>query len=95
MKLFLTPIVHGFPPLSPTSSLCFKTLRINVCYWREKVPGSYSVSQAFPCFLGLGLSPAPHHIYGLPSGEYPGLMKVRGKAQRRRVGARADWGHLL
>ncbi|KAF3816591.1 hypothetical protein GH733_013939 [Mirounga leonina] len=52
------------------------TLRINVCYWREKVPGSYGVSQAFPCFLGLGLSLAPHHIYGLPSGEYPGLMKV-------------------
>uniref|UniRef100_A0A673V2T0 Pipecolic acid and sarcosine oxidase n=1 Tax=Suricata suricatta TaxID=37032 RepID=A0A673V2T0_SURSU len=55
--------------------LPLQTLRINVCYWREKVPGSYSVSQAFPCFLGLDLSPAPHHIYGLPSGEYPGLMK--------------------
>uniref|UniRef100_G1PV14 Peroxisomal sarcosine oxidase n=1 Tax=Myotis lucifugus TaxID=59463 RepID=G1PV14_MYOLU len=53
-----------------------QTLRINVCYWREKVPGSYGVSQAFPCFLGLDLSLAPHHIYGLPSGEYPGLMKV-------------------
>ncbi|XP_004857101.1 peroxisomal sarcosine oxidase isoform X3 [Heterocephalus glaber] len=51
-----------------------KTLRINVCYWPEKVPGSYSVSQAFPCFMWLGL--APHSIYGLPSGEYPGLMKV-------------------
>ncbi|XP_027481270.1 peroxisomal sarcosine oxidase isoform X1 [Zalophus californianus] len=56
--------------------LPLQTLRINVCYWREKVPGSYGVSQAFPCFLGLGLSLAPHHIYGLPSGEYPGLMKV-------------------
>lgn len=56
--------------------LPLQTLRINVCYWREKVPGSYGVSQAFPCFLGLDLSPAPHHIYGLPSGEYPGLMKV-------------------
>ncbi|XP_047565005.1 peroxisomal sarcosine oxidase [Lutra lutra] len=56
--------------------LPLRTLRINVCYWREKVPGSYGVSQAFPCFLGLGLSLAPHHIYGLPSGEYPGLMKV-------------------
>ncbi|XP_045840491.1 peroxisomal sarcosine oxidase isoform X2 [Meles meles] len=55
--------------------LPLQTLRINVCYWREKVPGSYSVSQAFPCFLGLDLSLAPHHIYGLPSGEYPGLMK--------------------
>ncbi|XP_074176058.1 peroxisomal sarcosine oxidase isoform X1 [Rhinolophus sinicus] len=56
--------------------LPLQTLRINVCYWREKVPGSYGVSQAFPCFLGLGLSLAPHHIYGLPSREYPGLMKV-------------------
>ncbi|XP_074176059.1 peroxisomal sarcosine oxidase isoform X3 [Rhinolophus sinicus] len=55
--------------------LPLQTLRINVCYWREKVPGSYGVSQAFPCFLGLGLSLAPHHIYGLPSREYPGLMK--------------------
>ncbi|XP_020923165.1 peroxisomal sarcosine oxidase isoform X1 [Sus scrofa] len=56
--------------------LPLQTLRINVCYWKEKAPGSYSVSQAFPCFLGLGLSLAPHHIYGLPSREYPGLVKV-------------------
>ncbi|XP_058902314.1 peroxisomal sarcosine oxidase [Kogia breviceps] len=54
--------------------LPLQTLRINVCYWREKVLGSYGVSQAFPCFLGFSL--APYHIYGLPSGEYPGLMKV-------------------
>ncbi|XP_048649818.1 peroxisomal sarcosine oxidase isoform X3 [Marmota marmota marmota] len=54
--------------------LPLQTLLINVCYWREKVPGSYSVSKAFPCFLSLDL--APHHIYGLPAGEYPGLMKV-------------------
>lgn len=54
--------------------LPLQTLRINVCYWREKVPGSYSVSQAFPCILGLDL--APHHIYGLPASEYPGLMKI-------------------
>nr|KAF6458156.1 pipecolic acid and sarcosine oxidase [Rousettus aegyptiacus] len=56
--------------------LPLQTLRINVCYWREKVPGSYGVSQAFPCFMGLGFSLAPHPIYGLPSREYPGLMKV-------------------
>lgn len=56
--------------------LPLQTLRINVCYWREKVPGSYGVSQAFPCFLGLDFRLAPHHIYGLPSDEYPGLMKV-------------------
>ena len=75
-KLFsLSLKSQGFPHSSPTSP-CFKTLRINVCYWREKVPGSYGVSQAFPCFLDLDLSLAPHHIYGMPSGEYPGLMKV-------------------
>ncbi|XP_068833949.1 peroxisomal sarcosine oxidase [Capricornis sumatraensis] len=58
------------------AELPLQTLRINVCYWQEKVAGSYSVAQAFPCFVGLGLSLAPHHIYGLPSREYPGLMKV-------------------
>ena len=78
----------------PTFSSCSKTLWINVCYWQEKVPGSYSVSQAFPCFMGLGLSLAPHHIYGLPSREYPGLMKVRGEAQRRLTGSHADLGRL-
>ncbi|XP_028377449.1 peroxisomal sarcosine oxidase isoform X1 [Phyllostomus discolor] len=56
--------------------LPLQTLRINVCYWREKVPGSYGVSRGFPCLLDLGLSLAPHHIYGTPSMEYPGLMKV-------------------
>ncbi|XP_007520515.1 peroxisomal sarcosine oxidase isoform X1 [Erinaceus europaeus] len=56
--------------------LPLQTLRINVCYWPEKALGSYSVSHAFPCFLSLDSSDAPHHIYGLPSGEYPGLMKI-------------------
>ncbi|XP_012872032.1 PREDICTED: peroxisomal sarcosine oxidase [Dipodomys ordii] len=61
--------------LSPLGiELPLQVLRINVCYWKEKDPGSYSVSQAFPCFLGLDV--APHHVYGIPSGEYPGLMKV-------------------
>lgn len=54
--------------------LPLQTLRINVCYWREKVPGSYSISQAFPCILALNLT--PHPIYGLPASEYPGLMKI-------------------
>lgn len=81
--VLLSLACQGFPFSSPTSSPCFKTLRINVCYWREKVPGSYGVSQAFPCFLGLDLRLAPHHIYGLPSDEYPGLMKV---SERQREG---------
>ncbi|KFP78203.1 Peroxisomal sarcosine oxidase, partial [Acanthisitta chloris] len=51
-------------------------LRIDVCYWREKKPGSASMGSVTPCFLTLGLSQAPHGIYGLPSIEYPGLIKV-------------------
>ncbi|XP_030041692.1 peroxisomal sarcosine oxidase [Microcaecilia unicolor] len=56
--------------------LPLQTLKINVCYWKEKVPGSYGVPQNFPCFLGFHLNKAQHHIYGLPSKEYPGLIKV-------------------
>ncbi|XP_055965277.1 peroxisomal sarcosine oxidase-like [Sorex fumeus] len=56
------------------AELPLQTLRINVCYWREKVPGSYGA--AFPCFLSLERSLGPHHVYGLPSREYPGMMKV-------------------
>lgn len=56
--------------------LPLQTLRINVCYWREKVPGSYAAARAFPCFLSLERSLGSHHVYGLPSREYPGLMKV-------------------
>ncbi|XP_055983974.1 peroxisomal sarcosine oxidase isoform X2 [Sorex fumeus] len=55
------------------AELPLQTLRINVCYWREKVPGSYGA--AFPCFLSLERSLGPHHVYGLPSREYPGMMK--------------------
>ncbi|CAM5164418.1 unnamed protein product [Eretmochelys imbricata] len=53
--------------------LPLQTLRINVCYWKEKVPGAYGVSAHFPCFLAIC---DPHHIYGLPSNEYPGLVKI-------------------
>lgn len=51
--------------------------KINVCYWKEKVPGSYSVNKRFPSFLQLDSKETMDHIYGLPSQEYPGLMKVR------------------
>ncbi|NXD29578.1 SOX oxidase, partial [Spelaeornis formosus] len=60
--------------------LPLQPLRIDVCYWREKQPGSAGLGSVSPCFLTLGLSQAPHGIYGLPSIEYPGLMKVS-KAQ--------------
>ncbi|KAK1198747.1 SOX oxidase, partial [Pygoscelis papua] len=56
--------------------LPLQPLRINVCYWREKEPGSPSAGGASPCFMALGLSQAPHGVYGLPALEYPGLVKV-------------------
>ncbi|NXU83880.1 SOX oxidase, partial [Xiphorhynchus elegans] len=56
--------------------LPLQPLRINVCYWREKQPGSTSMGTASPCFLTVGLSQAPHGVYGLPALEYPGMVKV-------------------
>ncbi|XP_064892966.1 peroxisomal sarcosine oxidase [Columba livia] len=56
--------------------LPLQPLRINVCYWREKELGMPSKDRASPCFITLGLSEAPHSIYGLPALEYPGLVKV-------------------
>ncbi|KAG9340571.1 hypothetical protein JZ751_021393 [Albula glossodonta] len=51
-------------------------VKINVCYWRERTPGTYSVENRFPCFIHVEVDGVEHHIYGLPSNEYPGLMKV-------------------
>ncbi|KAK3531692.1 hypothetical protein QTP70_025925 [Hemibagrus guttatus] len=56
--------------------LPLQVVRINVCYWKEKVPGSYSINNRFPCFIQIHPKEAEHDIYGLPSNEYPGLMKV-------------------
>ncbi|KAG5278788.1 hypothetical protein AALO_G00102780 [Alosa alosa] len=56
--------------------LPLQVVKINVCYWQEKVPGSYDVQKRFPCFIQLESQEADQHIYGLPSNEYPGLMKV-------------------
>ncbi|XP_017347212.1 peroxisomal sarcosine oxidase isoform X2 [Ictalurus punctatus] len=56
--------------------LPLQVLRINVCYWKEKVPGSYSISNRFPCFIQMQPKESEHDIYGLPSNEYPGLMKI-------------------
>ncbi|XP_061417092.1 peroxisomal sarcosine oxidase isoform X1 [Lethenteron reissneri] len=55
--------------------LPLQPLRINVCYWEEKEPGSYSGASGFPCVLDAA-SGLPHHVYSLPSHEYPGLLKV-------------------
>ncbi|XP_036933183.1 peroxisomal sarcosine oxidase isoform X2 [Acanthopagrus latus] len=56
--------------------LPLEVLKINVCYWREKVIGSYNVKQRFPCFLLTEGEESNEHIYGLPSNEYPGLVKI-------------------
>uniref|UniRef100_UPI0037E7E0C6 peroxisomal sarcosine oxidase n=1 Tax=Semicossyphus pulcher TaxID=241346 RepID=UPI0037E7E0C6 len=50
--------------------------KINVCYWKEKVPGLYDIKKRFPCFIQTECEESTEHIYGLPSNEYPGLMKI-------------------
>lgn len=60
-------------------------VKINVCYWKEKVPGTYNISSRFPCFVQLGVEGSQYHFYGLPSNEYTGLMKVRNTAWIRKV----------
>ncbi|CAB1348083.1 unnamed protein product [Coregonus sp. 'balchen'] len=32
-----------------------QVIKMNVCYWREKVPGSYNVQHRFPCFIQLDM----------------------------------------
>ncbi|XP_054650657.1 peroxisomal sarcosine oxidase isoform X2 [Dunckerocampus dactyliophorus] len=53
-----------------------QVVRINVCYWKEKIADTYHVKKRFPCFLLTEGDEAKSHIYGLPSNEYPGLMKI-------------------
>uniref|UniRef100_A0AAZ3SUU1 Uncharacterized protein n=1 Tax=Oncorhynchus tshawytscha TaxID=74940 RepID=A0AAZ3SUU1_ONCTS len=55
---------------------CRKVIKMNVCYWREQIPGSYNVQHRFPCFIQLESEEAKNYIYCLLSNEYPGLMKV-------------------
>ncbi|XP_041850505.1 peroxisomal sarcosine oxidase [Melanotaenia boesemani] len=57
-------------------NLPLEVVKINVCYWREKVPGSYDVKRRFPCFILTEGEESKEHIYGLPSNEYPGMMKI-------------------
>ncbi|KAK5869083.1 hypothetical protein PBY51_010043 [Eleginops maclovinus] len=56
--------------------LPLEVVKINVCYWKEKVPGTYDVNKRFPCFLLTEGVESNSHIYGLPSNEYPGLVKI-------------------
>lgn len=63
--------------LAPTGlHLPLQVVKINVCYWKEKDPGSYNVKNRFPCFLLTEGEETKEHIYGLPSNEYPGLVKI-------------------
>ncbi|XP_018418927.1 PREDICTED: peroxisomal sarcosine oxidase [Nanorana parkeri] len=63
--------------LSPLGlELPLKTLRINVCYWKEKTPGRSGLLQNLPAFLGVNLNGEEHEVYGLPCQEYPGLIKI-------------------
>ncbi|XP_048738574.2 peroxisomal sarcosine oxidase-like [Ostrea edulis] len=54
--------------------LPIKVLRINVLYWKEKVSGQYGVDK-FPVFLQENAI-SGFTVYGLPSAEYPGLVKI-------------------
>ncbi|XP_061917984.1 peroxisomal sarcosine oxidase [Entelurus aequoreus] len=56
--------------------LPLQVVKINVCYWKEKIADTYHVKKRFPCFLLSEGEEAKDHIYGLPSNEYPGLMKI-------------------
>ncbi|KAM4590117.1 peroxisomal sarcosine oxidase isoform 2-T2 [Fundulus diaphanus] len=56
--------------------LPLEVVKINVCYWKERAPGTYDVKQRFPCFLVTESVETKEHIYGLPSNEYPGLVKL-------------------
>jgi sarcosine oxidase/L-pipecolate oxidase len=57
--------------LVPELSALLSTLRTPVTYWRDPT-GSHSVSNGFPIIFNARLT----GIYGLPSLEYPGLVKM-------------------
>ncbi|XP_012679509.1 peroxisomal sarcosine oxidase [Clupea harengus] len=76
-KLVITAGPWANTLLSHTGlELPLQVTKLNVCYWQEKVPGSYDIRNRFPCFVQVESLESEHHIYGLPSNEYPGLMKV-------------------
>lgn len=56
-------------------NLPLRPIRITVCYWRENREGALS-SERFPCFIDGGESGEGFDVYGLPSEEYPGYVKV-------------------
>ena len=53
----------------------FQPIRISVCYWKEKNPGEYDLGK-FPTFYQNEAIEGKFSVYGLPSMEYPGYVKV-------------------
>ncbi|XP_078682312.1 peroxisomal sarcosine oxidase-like [Branchiostoma floridae x Branchiostoma belcheri] len=51
--------------------LPLETLRINVCYWKEREPSSHSLLSNFPVFKDEETG-----VYGMPCFEYPDMMKI-------------------
>lgn len=49
-------------------------MRINVCYWKERTKGEYGADK-FPVFFQIPAIDG-YEVYGLPSEEYPGHVKV-------------------
>ncbi|KAK7088211.1 peroxisomal sarcosine oxidase-like [Littorina saxatilis] len=57
--------------------LPLKPIRITVCYWRENRETTPHSSDRFPCIIDGGQDDGEEfHVYGLPSEEYPGYVKV-------------------
>lgn len=65
-KLLSPQLIPKCLPLEPTS--------VRVFYWKEKEFGKYTIDSGFPAFIDLTSESKP--IYGLPSLEYPSLVKV-------------------
>lgn len=64
---------HLLPTLGINIPL--KPLRISVCYWKEKNPGEYDLGK-FPTFYQNEAIEGKFSVYGLPSMEYPGYVKM-------------------
>ncbi|XP_061460748.1 peroxisomal sarcosine oxidase [Rhineura floridana] len=65
---------HLLAPLG--LQLPLQPLRITVCYWRAKGHSPHSHLEKLPCFIAISLNGDKHDVYGLPAGEYPGLVKI-------------------
>ena len=61
--------------LGLTSESLFQPIRISVCYWKERNRAEYSLGK-FPTFYQNEAIDGKYSVYGLPSMEYPGYVKV-------------------